>query len=235
LSPITLTNTSSPITFQVAGEGDLDDSNNSVEVQLSAALTSATVQLELLTDNYGEETSWNIQDENGAVVAQGSGYQSVTLYTEDITLPSLGCFTFNIADSYGDGICCAYGTGYYILKDEDGNEIISGGEFAEAYTEIFENDLVSGIAEISDLNALSIYPNPVENNVNVAFDLAKSIDTQVEIFNLLGERVFSQDMGVLAAGSQLITIDLSTVDNGVYFLAITSEGKVNTKKITVSK
>lgn len=64
--------------------------------------------IELITDNYGGETSWQLEDSNGNVVVSGSGYsndQTVTV-TECIVD---GDFTFLIQDTYGDGICCGYG------------------------------------------------------------------------------------------------------------------------------
>jgi len=41
-----------------------------------------------------------------------------------------------INDSYGDGICCAYGTGNYTITS-DGNTLVSGGEFASTETTNF--------------------------------------------------------------------------------------------------
>ncbi|MEM8527950.1 MAG: S8/S53 family peptidase [Bacteroidota bacterium] len=84
--------------------------------------------LTIVTDQYPQETSWNITDDNGNTVASGGGYTSqFTSYTEDICLPD-GCYTFTILDSYGDGICCAYGNGSYTLTDGS-STLSSGGSF----------------------------------------------------------------------------------------------------------
>merc|ERR1711923_196005 len=45
-------------------------------------------------------------------------------------------YTFYITDTYGDGICCSYGTGGYKIK-VDGEEVVSGGEFGDSETETF--------------------------------------------------------------------------------------------------
>merc|ERR1712029_978589 len=45
-------------------------------------------------------------------------------------------YTFNIADTYGDGICCSYGSGEYKIK-VNGEEVVSGGEFGASKTENF--------------------------------------------------------------------------------------------------
>ena len=52
-----------------------------------------------------------------------------------------GCYTFTINDSFGDGICCAYGTGLYTVSSQ-GTVLATGGEFAD--TESAEFCLGSG-------------------------------------------------------------------------------------------
>ena len=85
--------------------------------------------LTILTDNYPGETTWNIKDANGNILYSGGPYTSTnSIYTIDICEPD-GCFDFTINDSYGDGICCGYGQGYYNITDANGTELIAGGEF----------------------------------------------------------------------------------------------------------
>ena len=98
------------------------------------------VTLDLLTDNYASETSWRItRASTGATVATGSGYSNNTPYTETTPLDP-GDYIFTILDSFGDGICCAYGTGSYELSSEDGTVIAAGGEFASSESTAFTID-----------------------------------------------------------------------------------------------
>ncbi len=224
-----------PLSFELIAENDMDADNNSVEASLTSAITSFNVDVEILTDSYGAETSWSINDASGAAVASGDGYGDNTVYNETVSLPSIGCFTFTINDSYGDGICCSYGEGYYKLTDDQGNVLMQGGEFSDSADELIENDAVSGIEEISDLTALAIFPNPVAETANISFNLKRSLEVTIEVYNMLGEKVLSENKGTMTDGSQLVTIDFSTINSGVYFIAIVSDGNVTTKKITVSK
>ena len=57
----------------------------------------------MITDNWGNETSWEILNDN-AVVASGSGYDDNAMYTVDVTLPGEGCYELVLNDSYGDGM-----------------------------------------------------------------------------------------------------------------------------------
>ena len=90
----------------------------------------------LLTDNYPQETSWSLSDDTASVVATGGPYE--TSAVEEVTLLCLepGCYSFTVNDSYGDGICCAYGNGSYTLT-LGGNDLATGGDFADSETTEF--------------------------------------------------------------------------------------------------
>jgi len=88
-------------------------------------------------DQYQSETSWDVKDTAGVVVAAGSGYWSEPQYgivTEQRCLPT-GDLTFTIYDSYGDGINGALWGGldgsYYVVQCYD--TIISGTNAAFGY------------------------------------------------------------------------------------------------------
>ena len=91
--------------------------------------TEATLTINL--DNYPMETSWDIVDENGNVVFSGGTYPKEANNTTVTFADCLeaGCYTLNVYDSYGDGLCCNYGNGSYQLMDVDGNVLANGAEF----------------------------------------------------------------------------------------------------------
>jgi hypothetical protein len=89
------------------------------------------VILTIVLDNYPEETTWTITDAGNGTVASGGAYGSQSdgsTVIENICLNE-GCYTLNFFDSFGDGICCAYGIGSYVLADANGGILVSGGEF----------------------------------------------------------------------------------------------------------
>lgn len=87
-------------------------------------------------DNYPGETTWQVVNSGGTTVASGGPYSGAgSTVTEDLCLPN-GCYDFTIFDSYGDGICCAYGNGSYSLTD--GTTVLaSGGSFGSSETTNF--------------------------------------------------------------------------------------------------
>ena len=97
----------------------------------SCILGGEDLTITILTDNYPGETTWTVTDAAGTVVASGGPYAtSATEYVEQVCIDA-GCYTFTINDSFGDGICCAYGTGAYTVSS-NGTVLASGGEFTTA-------------------------------------------------------------------------------------------------------
>lgn len=89
----------------------------------------------LTTDNYGGETSWQLVSGSSGTLHSGGGLTSRTQYTEQWCLAD-GDYTFTIFDSYGDGICCGYGSGSYSLTI-GGESIFAGGSFASEQSHSF--------------------------------------------------------------------------------------------------
>jgi len=97
------------------------------------------VNFTITFDNYSQETSWILTTDNGTSVDAGGNYgnqASGSSISLDFCLPD-GCYDLTINDTYGDGICCAYGNGSYTIKDTNGNELGSGGSFGQSETSSF--------------------------------------------------------------------------------------------------
>ncbi len=104
--------------------------------EAAAQCPSATIHIDILTDLYPDETSWQIVDQNTSlVIATGntSGGLTNSLYSWDVCVVSTGCYTFTIFDSYGDGICCLQGFGSYTVTF-NGTSVGTGGAFTSSET-----------------------------------------------------------------------------------------------------
>ncbi|MCF8378289.1 MAG: T9SS type A sorting domain-containing protein [Bacteroidales bacterium] len=124
------------------GQPDPNPDNDFISHDFNASplVTSSTVLFELKTDNYPEETTWQLKNSAGTVLYSGGPYtgQANTVFNETWTLDASDCYTYIIYDLYGDGICCSYGLGYYKIKDENGTVLIEGGEFGSEEASPFE-------------------------------------------------------------------------------------------------
>ena len=56
----------------------------------------------------------------------------------NVTLSADECYNFSIYDTYGDGICCAWGQGSYTLADGNGTVLASGGQFTDVESTTFK-------------------------------------------------------------------------------------------------
>ncbi len=63
-----------------------------------------------------------------------------------------------------------------------------------------------------------MYPNPTQNFTNISFFLENDSKVEFSVYSMSGSQVIVQDLGILYGGNQNITIDLSFLNSGVYFL-----------------
>jgi hypothetical protein len=95
-----------------------------------------TVTVEILTDIFGGEVSWDIMNQTGEVVAGTAPGELLgnTLYTWDIELtPST--YTFTIYDTFGDGI---YAPAYYSISLNGDLVHTSGGNYGYSESVTFD-------------------------------------------------------------------------------------------------
>ncbi len=130
------TNTLSASTANPNGENDEIQDNDDYQRDFNYINNATQVTLQLRTDNYGSETTWELALENGTIVSSGGPYAdgAETDITETICVSPDGCYEFTIYDSYGDGICCGTvffpsGEGNYELFGPDGSSLAEGAEF----------------------------------------------------------------------------------------------------------
>ena len=85
------------------------------------------VNVNFVSDQYADESSWEILSDTN-VVASGVAEEVL------VTLPP-GQYTFVAYDEFGDGICCQYGEGFFTLTNACGLDI-GVYDFASAQMEI---------------------------------------------------------------------------------------------------
>jgi hypothetical protein len=84
--------------------------------------------------------------------------------------------------------------------------------------------LTTTVFDYKDETSVHISPNPTLGKIQINVPGLNVL--QLEIYNLLGERIFSQAGNLTKAG-----IDLSGHPQGIYFVKVYSEGKSYTKKV----
>ncbi len=99
-----------------------------------------TVKIQIKLDDFPEETSWELVDDNtGSVISSGGPYatsQANKLKTKSVCVDN-GCYVLYVDDAYGDGICCDYGNGYIKVRDESNQVIASSNGYFGYYDELY--------------------------------------------------------------------------------------------------
>ena len=123
----------------------------------------AVITVEILTDNFGGETTWELVEQGVGVVASGGPYPNNTLISVDVNVCSTNCYDFTIFDSFGDGICCGFGIGSYSVFYE-GGLVGSGGAFGSSETVANIGDGCGGgggcVNQVQDPGFEAGTPNP---------------------------------------------------------------------------
>jgi len=105
------------------------------------------LSLQIVLDNYGSETTWDLLDDFNNVIETGGPYQDGQNQTVvgDAWCLADGCYTFIMYDDYGDGICCDYGQGSFEILDDNGNVVADSDGFF-GYYEIVDFCVTNGTA-----------------------------------------------------------------------------------------
>ena len=94
------------------------------------------LEVNLTTDNYASETSWELVNTvTSQVEITQSSFVNNKQYVNNWCMQEAE-YRFTINDTFGDGICCGYGNGSYIVK-WGGNTVGSGGAFGTSASHTF--------------------------------------------------------------------------------------------------
>jgi len=230
-----------PIAIAVAATGDNNPNNNSFSQHYLSDLKAETIDItiKITTDRYGAETTWRVKNSAGSIVANGGPYTNMPsngAYPQpdvNLTLPN-DCYTFEVFDSYGDGMCCAYGAGGYQIV-ADGQVIASGGQFQDFDRKLFETEEAVNVYDLEGKFTASFFPNPFNQHATLSLNLVNAEQVKVEVINMLGQKVYFNDHGILNAGNYQLDMNLNNLSTGVYILNITVGDQAISQRITAGK
>jgi hypothetical protein len=92
---------------------------------------------------------------------------------------------------------------------------------------------VNSNIEDFNINKISVFPNPVSQNLLINISSIESKSYTIILYNILGEKITSITKA-LEAGENQADIDMSNLKDGVYFLNIDNGTHIQKEKIVVS-
>ncbi|MCO6500720.1 MAG: T9SS type A sorting domain-containing protein, partial [Vicingus serpentipes] len=94
-------------------------------------------------------------------------------------------------------------------------------------------DSIVGITENNNKHGIKVYPNPSMGQFFVEYELKKSEKGRLELYDLIGKKVFSQPLN---PGLKREHINLNNQENGIYlYKVIVNEQVVHTEKLLMIK
>ncbi len=176
------------------------------------------------TDNDGIPNYLDPDDDNDTVetltettgIGAGFGQQYIFIDTDDN-----GIENYLDNDDDGDGVLTVFedynNNGTPLDDDTNNNDI----------PDFLDPDVIELSVSESILESLKLYPNPTTGIINLQFNhLTETV--AVKLYNLQGQIVlFEQKTPV----NGIISVDLSTMNTGVYFIKISSEEGTVVKKV----
>lgn len=197
---------------------------------------TTTMKIYINQDQFGEQTTWDLVNSLGEVIAEGGPYAhlissgSTQLHVETIEdIPTGADYLFNIYDNNENGICCTYGEGWYKIKVNDVYIIgqdQDNGDFGAHGSELMRINKGQDLVGENGLNGMKVYPNPANSTIFVEGENIKT----VEIYNSLGQMVANVE------GSAKTSVNVAAFDNGVYFVKVVADdGAVKTQKVTIAR
>lgn len=217
------------------GAADQYADNNSLIVPYTAPPQHiGYLVIECKSNNYGNETSYELIDAAGNVYFSRNGMPNATTMRDTVNLP-VGCYIFRLTDAGKDGLSwwanTAAGSGFVRLKNANTGIFVKTFN-ADFGTEVYHEFTVGysiGIEEEKIETGLFAYPNPTEGIVTIDF---QSADEQVQIlvFDYTGKIISDQQYNTEHT-MRSVNVDLSQNAAGLYFVQMRSSEGVRTVRV----
>ncbi len=79
------------------------------------------------------------------------------------------------------------------------------------------------------------YPNPFNNSTNISFNLTKSSNVELDIFNITGQKIETLINQQVESGLHKISWNADNFSSGVYLYEIKTQGYIITRKLILLK
>jgi hypothetical protein len=91
---------------------------------------------------------------------------------------------------------------------------------------------VAGVDENNNINNFTLYPNPSSENVTIEFNSASSTTIKMELLDVTGKVIKNVNANNVI-GDYKYSMNTSDLAKGIYFLKVSSDKSIETKKVIV--
>jgi hypothetical protein len=172
-------------------------------------------------------------------VTDAACMNTVVLVTNQSTGMPGPYYTWNIEPNQGFTIKMPYATmdptlafsvgGQYSITLVATNS--SGSNSVTKVINLIDCGFVEGIGEVNAFTGTAVYPNPGTGLFSVQGAFEDGIETRVEVFSVAGIRVSSATMPY----QQGLTVDLTSLEDGVYFARVSQRGVLGVARLVLMR
>lgn len=112
--------------------------------------------------------------------------------------------------------------------------LVATGTCADQNTTEGTIDLSVGIADASALISTLVFPNPANNNIQVAIQSAITVDAQIRIMDLQGKVVSEIPSQTLLAGNNTLSLNTEAFADGIYVVQVAHQAQIVTVPFIVA-
>ncbi len=213
------------------GVADQDATNDAASSSFAVFSTGANVLVKVTTDSYPSEVSWDIFQQGTTNLVASLDRLNAGVNNTYVCL-DYACYTFKIYDAYGDGM----GSTGKVLITFAGDTLAYF--LGNTYTSVKSvNFCVSGsnIGENAAISSLNVYPNPFTTNTNIAVSLSEPQDVAINVYNMMGQIVYTVPMTNLSAGEHLFELNGENLAKGMYIVRMNVGDQVLNSQIELSR
>lgn len=186
----------------------------------------------------GNSQGWAIEDETTELLEDGSS-NGVTTYTIDVDVADISDPENGFIYKFTDGL--SWDTQYTAPGADCGADDGFGGfnykmDIPEDDVTVTYclNECVScanvamGISDAAQVSELSMYPNPTSGSFTVFTETTSN--ASLSVFNMIGEEVYGVPVSTVRQ-----VIDLSSLNEGVYLVALTTQNGISVNRLQLVK
>jgi len=204
----------------IASGGPYADGSVSIQTPVTTTLLQDQCYTFTIYDAYGDgiccnygQGSYSVTDGNAYSLASGGQFtdeESVQFKTNISAPQSWDCISPGNCQDPGTG------NGQY-------------NSYVQCLTACFSTDIDENISERDFI----LFPNPANDIATLSFTTTETSKTIVTITNILGEIIYSNEIGSLNVGQHIMPISTYEITEGIYFINLITNNKIITKKITI--
>ena len=115
-----------------------------------------------------------------------------------------------------------------LLDIEDIHMIVSSSQGTQI-------PVVWDVAEIRTFELSQLQPNPFNPTTQVQYDVYKSGNMQLAVYNILGQEIATLHEGFIGEGSHMFTWNAGGLSSGIYYVTMIMDGHAQTMKAVLVK